>query len=95
MHTRNCTSPFAIAHDVGGVDVRDCTYVQAAATVVSIGIDGSFEGENGDYRAFAGIDLPGAQAKLVETVAAAAPHPIIVRTRTCLILLIDSNRFCV
>jgi hypothetical protein len=34
------------------------------------GIDGSFEGENGDYRAFTGIGLPGAQAELVASVAA-------------------------
>jgi len=50
----------------------------AKATIVAIGIDGSFEGENGDFRAFGGIALPGAQAKLVTAVAAAAPKPIIV-----------------
>lgn len=50
----------------------------AVSTIVSIGIDGSFEGENGDYRAFTGIGLPGAQLKLVQSVAAAAPAPIIV-----------------
>ena len=46
--------------------------------MVSIGIDGSFEGENGDYRAFTGIALPGSQAKLVTLVAEASPVPVVV-----------------
>ena len=41
--------------------------------VLTIGIDGSFEGENGDFRAFSpdGIALPGNQAALVNAVAQA------------------------
>ena len=59
----------------GGVTLQA---VEADVTVVAVGIDSSFEGENGDYRAFNGIGLPGAQAELVATVAAAAKAPIVV-----------------
>eukprot|EP01052_Picozoa_sp_SAG31_P043113 SAG31_NODE_7081_length_1794_cov_1.337463_2_plen_209_part_00 len=52
----------------------------AADTVmVAIGIDSSFEGENGDYRAIvADIGLPGSQLALVTAVAKAAKQPIVV-----------------
>jgi hypothetical protein len=47
--------------------------------VLSVGIDGDFEGENKDRRALeASIEMPGAQVSLVEQVAAAAKSPIIV-----------------
>ena len=49
------------------------------AVLVAVGIDGSFEGENGDFRAITGdIGLPGAQGALVAAVAAAAKAPITV-----------------
>lgn len=50
----------------------------ADRALVFVGIDSSMEGENGDFRAFNGIGLPGAQAELVESVAAASKSPIIV-----------------
>ena len=44
-----------------------------------MGIDSTFESENGDFRALSGdISLPGHQADLVARVAAAAKHPITV-----------------
>jgi hypothetical protein len=50
-----------------------------AVVLVAVGIDGSFEGENGDYRAIVGdIGLPGGQGALVAAVAAAAAKPITV-----------------
>ena len=51
----------------------------AKAVVVAVGIDSSFEGENGDYRAISGegIALPGAQASLVDAVAAASSVPVV------------------
>ena len=72
------SSAIDCAADAEGFAAAAQAASQAAATIVSIGIDGSFEGENGDFRAFAGIALPGAQGKLVEAVAAAAPKPITV-----------------
>jgi hypothetical protein len=51
----------------------------ADVTLISVGIDDSFEGENHDYRAItADIGLPGAQQELVEAVAEQAAKPVIV-----------------
>jgi|EP01043_Picozoa_sp_COSAG02_P003117 beta-D-xylosidase 4 len=72
------SSAIDCAEDSEGFAAAVQAATTAASTIVSIGIDGSFEGENGDYRAFAGIGLPGAQLKLVQSVAAASPSPIIV-----------------
>ena len=64
--------PELIAAAVGNVALTD-------VTLVAIGIDSSFEGENYDYRAIhPDIGLPGAQLELVEAVAAASERPVVV-----------------
>ena len=65
--------------DVAGFAAAVAAAEAADVVLIAVGIDDSFEGENGDYRALSGvISLPGHQLSLVTAVAAAAKHPITV-----------------
>ena len=69
----HCTDTSGFAEAVAAAKAAD-------VVVLAIGIDGNFEGENGDFRAFSpdGIALPGNQAALVAAVAEAAAKPVVV-----------------
>ena len=73
------SSPIDCAYNTSAFNAAARAAAASDTVVVAAGIDGSFEGENGDYRAISGfIGLPGSQLKLVQRVAEAAKQPITV-----------------